>query len=138
MPASAFLASHSIYVENVMRHCFLYEVMRVLLTRSEALMVTILNSEVDDAGVDIVLTLSSITRHIQMKTINKRHAPNSYNIEDALLELPGGCVMWMTCDLETMSPAVYDLLGANVKGHITEVLQDRLPTRQAYKKAAAR
>jgi hypothetical protein len=122
MPAADFLAHHSIYVENVMRHCFLYEVTRVLVTREEPLMVTILNAEVDNEGVDIVLTLGSITRHIQMKTMAKKDkgrtvARTGYNIAEVLGTLPGGCVLWLVYDRETMRPECYHLMGG--KGNET-------------------
>lgn len=136
MPASDFLASHSMYIENVMRHCFLYELARVLLTRDEPRMVTILNSEVDDSGVDIVLTFGSITRHIQMKTINKRHAPNPYNIASSLWSLPGACVIWMTYDPFTMRPLVYHLLGARGNGFINEVTTKEFPAGKRKKSGA--
>src|SRR5208283_6067006 len=54
MISSDFLAKNSTYIENLMRHRFVYDVSRLLLLRMEPELVTVLRSEVDDAGVDLV------------------------------------------------------------------------------------
>lgn len=106
-----FFARHSLYVENLMRHGFLFDLSRHLLLLDKPRMVTVLNAEVDDSGVDMVLTLGAVTRHVQMKTLNKVHAPNPYAIAESLFRLPGGCVIWKCYDPKSLRPICYHLLG---------------------------
>jgi hypothetical protein len=83
--------------------------------------VTVLNAEVDDSGVDIVLTCGAITRHVQMKTLNKKHASKPYAIAASLFQLPGGCVIWTCYDPKMMLPSFYHLLSGQVNGNIPGV-----------------
>jgi hypothetical protein len=108
---SNFLAHHSLYIENVLRHAFLFELSRELLLRDEPKMVTVLNAEVDDAGVDVVLNVGSVTRYVQMKTLNKRDAPNPYNISENVFKISGGCVLWLCYDMNSLTLNRSHLLG---------------------------
>jgi hypothetical protein len=108
---SDYLAAHSLTIENLLRHGFLFELCRELLLRQVPRRVTILNAEVDDSGVDLVLTCGKVTRHIQMKTLNKTHAPNPYAIARALFDLRGGCVIWTCYDIADLRPTQYHFLG---------------------------
>ena len=74
-------------------------------------MVTVLRSEVDDAGVDLVMTLGSVTRQIQMKTLAKMTTNNPYSVAESLGGLIGGCVVWICYDRETFEPTRYHLMG---------------------------
>lgn len=118
MPDAKFLAANSLYIENVLRHAFLYELSKHLLLQPAPRKLTILNSEVDDSGVDLVLTLGTVTRAVQMKTLSRRHASNPYHIAESLFSLPGGCVIWMCYDPATMERTGYHFLGAKENGVI--------------------
>jgi hypothetical protein len=74
-------------------------------------MVTVLRSEVDDAGVDLVMTLGSVTRQIQMKTLAKATTNNPYSVAESLGGLIGGCVVWICYDRESFEPTRYHLMG---------------------------
>ena len=111
MPNSEFLAHNSIYMENFLRHAFLFEITRHLLLFDPPLKVSILNAEVDDSGIDLVLALGSVTRHIQMKTLSKTTTRNPYNISRSLFTMPGGCVIWMCYDPATLTTTCYQMLG---------------------------
>jgi len=106
-----FLSHKSLLIENFFRHGFLFELTQYLLLRNPPVFVTILNAEVDDSGVDLVLNCGSVTRHIQMKTLNKNHAPNPYHIAKTLFLLPGGCVIWTIYDKEKLSISAYHIYG---------------------------
>jgi hypothetical protein len=108
---STYLAENSSYMENVLRHRFLFDVSRFLLLRNPPLQVSISRSEVDDSGVDLVLTVGAVTRHIQMKTVATTDRPNEYAIKESLSLLPGGCVIWMCYDRESLQKVVYHLMG---------------------------
>jgi len=116
MPDAKFLPANSLFIENLFRHAFLYEISRELLLQDPPRKLTVLNSEVDDSGVDIVLMLGTVTRHVQMKTLNKRMAPNGYNIADSVFQIPGGCVIWLRYDQESMTPVNYHFFGKQGNG----------------------
>lgn len=118
MPDTDFLAANSIYIENLFRHAFLFDLSQHLLLQNPPRKLTILNSEVDDSGVDLVLTLGSVTRQIQMKTLNKPSAPNPYNIADSVFLIPGGCVVWLIYDHLKMQPMRYHFFGKPGNGVI--------------------
>ncbi len=130
MISSDFLAQNSTYIENLMRHRFTYDVSRLLLLRQEPELVTVLKAEVDDAGVDLVLTFRKITRQIQMKTLAKKTTNNPYSVAEALGGLAGGCVLWVCYDRETLKPTGYHLMGARGDAPMQEL--DQFP--QATKK----
>jgi hypothetical protein len=111
VPNGDFLAANSLYIENTLRHAFLFALARHLLLLDPPRKLAILNAEVDDSGVDLVLALGGVTRHVQMKTRNRSHAPNAYAIAESLFDLPGGCVVWMNYDAATMEPTGYHFLG---------------------------
>lgn len=76
------------------------------------------NAEVGDSHTDIVLALGSVTRNVQMKTLNKRHAPNPYNVAASLFDMPGGCVIWTVYDPALMEIRVYHMLGEAGNGKL--------------------
>lgn len=111
MISSDFLAENSSYIENLMRHRFIYDVSRFLLLRQEPELVTVLRSEVDDSGVDLVMTFRTVTRQIQMKTLAKATTNNPYSVAESLGEILGGCVVWICYDRESLKPTHYHLMG---------------------------
>ena len=111
MISSDFLAENSTYIENLMRHRFIYDVSRLLLLRQEPELVTVLRSEVDDAGVDLVMTLRTVTRQIQMKTLAKATTNNPYSVAESLSGIVGGCVVWICYDRGNLKPTHYHLMG---------------------------
>jgi hypothetical protein len=130
MIPSNFLAENSTYIENLMRHRFIYDVSRLLLLRQEPELVTVLRSEVDDAGVDLVMTFHDVTRQIQMKTLSKAATPNPYSVAESLSGITGGCVIWTCYDRETLNPTHYHLMG----GRGNAPMQDLTQFPQATKK----
>ena len=123
MISSDFLAQNSTYIENLMRHRFTYDVSRLLLLRQEPELVTVLKAEVDDAGVDLVLTYRKITRQIQMKTLAKKMTNNPYSVAESLGGLAGGCVLWVCYDRDTLKPTGYHLMGARGDAPMQELHQ---------------
>lgn len=111
MPNSTFLAERSLYIENTLRHAFVYDLCRHLLLLDPPRMVTVLNAEVDDSGVDLILTVGGVTRPVQMKTLSRPKNGNPYNIAEALFSLPGACVIWTVYDPSTMKVTGYHYLG---------------------------
>ena len=118
-----FLAHNSTYIENLMRHCFIYDVSRLLLLKEKPEIMTVLRSEVDDAGVDLVMTLRKVTRQIQMKTLSKATTPNPYCVAESLSGIVGGCVVWMCYERETLMPIHYHLMGGRGNSPMRDLLQ---------------
>jgi hypothetical protein len=109
---SDFIARNSSYIENLMRHRFIFDISQQMLLRSkEPAVVTVLSAEVDNAGVDLVLSFRQVTRQIQMKTLAKRTTSNPYAVAESLSDLPGGCVVWMCYDPKNFTPTVYHFMG---------------------------
>ncbi len=130
MISSDFVAENSAYIENLMRHCFIYDVSRLLLLKQEPELVTVLRSEVDDAGVDLVMTFHTVTRQIQMKTLSKATTPNPYSVAESLSGIVGGCVVWTCYDRETLKPTHYHMMG----GRGNAPMRDLMQFPQAFKK----
>ena len=129
MISSDFVAENSAYFENLMRHRFVYDVSRLLLLRQEPELATVLRAEVDDAGVDLVLSFRNIARQIQMKTLAKETTGNPYAVAESLSSIVGGCVVWMCYERETMKPTMYHLMG----GRGNALMQDLRQYPQATK-----
>src|SRR5882762_9780560 len=130
MPDKEFLSEHSTYIENVMRHCFLYEVTRHLLSLPIPQKVTILDSEVDSDGVDVILVWKQISRHIQMKTLSRITTSNPYPIAESLSGLPGACILWMCYDRDTMRPTCYHLMGGRGNAPLRDLSAFRIYTKK--------
>ena len=122
MLAAPFLAQNSSYMENLMRHRFVYDVTRYMLQRNPPGLVTVLTSEVDNAGVDIVMSYEKITRQIQLKTLAKNMTGNSYAISEALSGLVGGCVVWICYDRFNLEPTCYHLMGGRGDARMRDLL----------------
>lgn len=130
MISSDFVAENSAYIENLMRHRFIYDVSRLLLLRQEPALVTVLRAEVDDAGVDLIMTFRDITRQIQMKTLSRATTPNPYAVAESLRDLPGGCVLWICYKRESLTPIGYHLMGARGNGQMQDLRQFPLATKR--------
>jgi hypothetical protein len=61
MPTASFLAYNSTYVENLMRHRFVYDVSRRLLQRDPPVLVTVPVAKVDNVGVAIGVSQQILT-----------------------------------------------------------------------------
>jgi hypothetical protein len=119
---SDFIFKHSSYIENLMRHRFIFDVSQHMLLRDkEPAVLTVLSAEVDNAGVDLVLSFRQVTRQIQMKTLSKRTTSNPYSVAESLSSLPGGCVVWMCYDPKDFSPTVYHFMGGRGNARMKEL-----------------
>ena len=143
MPDSTFLAERSLYIENTLRHAFVYDLCRHLLLLDPPRMVTVLNAEVDDSGVDLILTVGGVTRPVQMKTVSRSDKPTPYNISERLFALRGGCVIWTLYDPVTMVINGYHFFGngplepmgnPEVFKQSTKGSKDRKKDRPGYRK----
>ncbi len=112
MPSPDFIAHNSRFFENVQEHRFLFELARHLVTCKPPRLLNILRAEVDMFGFDLVLSVASTTRHLQMKARSGGPPNNAYDISETIWRLPGGCVVWMLYSQENLEPASYYFLGS--------------------------
>ena len=122
MLSPTFVAQNSTYIENLMRHRFVYDVSRLVLQRDPPGLVTVLTSEVDNAGVDVVMTFGQITRQIQMKTLAKTITSNPYAISESLSGLVGGCVVWVCYDRASLEPTCYHMMGGRGDARMRDLM----------------
>ena len=94
-----------------MRHRFVFDVSRFFLLLPVPETITVLEAEVDNAGVDLVLVRKNVARHIQMKTLSKNSTGNPYAVAEALDQIDGGCVIWMCYDRKSLKPTAYHFMG---------------------------
>lgn len=97
MPDSATyrnaLSERSSYVENILIHRLVAELAGELWQRDPTAPLSILNSEVDDAGFDLVITDGSHLRYIQIKQAHLKSAARKFSIRLDFAYLPGSCVV---------------------------------------------
>ena len=125
-------------MENLVRHRFIYDVSRQLLLRKEPELVTVLKAEVDDAGIDLVMTFRTINRQIQMKALNRKMKGNPYAVAEALGGMQGACVIWACYDPKTLNPTVYHMMGGRGNAPMQDLCQFPQATRKKNGKKVPR
>ncbi|TDJ71419.1 MAG: hypothetical protein E2O39_08410 [Planctomycetota bacterium] len=89
------------YREALLEHLFVGAVLRALWLAGPV-HAEVLKPQVDDAGYDIVVESKGILRHIQLKSSFLGAKTASQKIHRRLAEKPGGCVVWIMFDPETL------------------------------------
>ncbi|WP_374406264.1 hypothetical protein [Pelagerythrobacter sp.] len=97
---------HSVLREKVVEHVFVAQLSRTLLLDLK-MPFEVLRSEFDAFGYDLVIEANGVLRHIQLKATRARGARASVDIQLALAQKPGGCVVWLMVDPDTLGPGPY-------------------------------
>lgn len=84
----------------------------------------VLRGEVDAHGYDLVLEVSGILRHIQLKAMIRGGKRRDVGVSLALGRKPSGCVIWMTYDPDTLELGPFLWFG-NDPGAALPALGDR-------------
>ena len=92
---------HSVLREKVVEHIFLAELSRSLLL-DLAMPFEVLRSEFDAFGYDVVIDANGVLRHVQLKATTAAGARAHVDVQVALADKPGGCVVWMFVDPATL------------------------------------
>lgn len=92
----------SSYRERLIEHLFVGEVLRYLWLAGVP-QVEVLRSEVDGAGYDVVFECQSIVRHVQLKAARLGGRRASVGVNINLAAKPGGCVVWLYFNPETLN-----------------------------------
>lgn len=110
-PPKEWLSPYSSYFESLFEHALSYDLMRAMLMRRNPQRISVSRSEIDDSGIDLVLTCGKITRHVQIKNLNAHDKPKKYAISEAVFSVPGGCLVIICYDLADLRPT-YRFFGA--------------------------
>ena len=125
--------------EKVLEHLFVGDLLRCLW-RTGRRDIEVLRAEVDRAGYDIVLVVGGIMRHAQFKASYRGAKTAGVGIHIDLARKPGGCVIWIWFDPQTMElgpflwfggrpgeplPSLGDRIGKHTKGDRTGLKAER-------------
>lgn len=103
--------AHSSAREKVLEHLFVGELLRCLWRRGIRNM-EVLRAEVDMGGYDLVLEANKVLRYVQLKSSHRTSATANVPVNINLEGKPGGCVVWMKFDPETVELGPYLWFGA--------------------------
>lgn len=100
----------SVLREKVVEHLFLAELSRhLLMDRRRAF--EILRAEFDAFGYDVVVEAEGIVRHVQLKAGRLGGKRTEVDINVSLASKPGGCVVWIMVDPDTLEPGPFHWFG---------------------------
>ena len=112
MPTPDFaraIQAHSHRVEAILKHAFLWRLYSELWQRQPNTRVLVFESEIDDSGFDVVVSVGAYTRHIQLKSSMIGSSTKSVPLQQSLCRLPGGCVVWLEYLRSTLEVQKYHL-----------------------------
>lgn len=84
----------STFYQQLVEHVFIAEVLQEAWFGYQRI-VEILRAEVDTSGFDLVFECDGILRFVQLKTSKHDGRRRSVNVNIALADKPGGCVVWL-------------------------------------------
>lgn len=93
--------THSTLRERIVEHVFIGAVLRTLWRRG-VVDVEVLRPEFDAHGYDVVMSRGPIVRHVQLKTQVSGKVSRKVSVSRALAEKPGGCVIRVELDADTL------------------------------------
>jgi hypothetical protein len=95
-------SSDSSLREQALGHLFLGQLL-AFMWQSEARDIEVLKSEVDRGGYDVVLEANGVIRHVQLKSSFRGSKVREVDISTKLLRKPGGCILWLEFDRDTLA-----------------------------------
>jgi hypothetical protein len=101
-PEASAHSSDSSLREQALGHVFLGQLLTFMWQRGER-DIEVLKSEVDRGGYDVVLESNGIIRHVQLKSSFRGSKVREVDISTKLLRKPGGCILWLEFDRETLA-----------------------------------
>lgn len=93
---------HSVLREKVVEHIFLAELSRALLL-DLGTPFEVLRAEFDASGYDVAIEARGYLRHVQLKATASTGRRASVDVQLALADKPGGCVVWIYVDPQTLA-----------------------------------
>jgi hypothetical protein len=104
-PAQSEASAHSSdssLREQALGHLFLSQLLTFMWCNGRR-DIEVLKSEVDRGGYDVVLEANGIIRHVQLKSSFRGSKVREVDISTKLLRKPGGCILWLEFDRETLA-----------------------------------
>jgi hypothetical protein len=96
--------------EQALGHLFLGELL-AFMWRNGGRDIEVLKSEVDRGGYDVVLESNGIIRHVQLKSSFQGSKVREVDVSTKLLRKPGGCILWLEFDRESLTIEGYYWFG---------------------------
>jgi hypothetical protein len=96
--------------EQALGHIFLGQLL-AFMWRNGGRDIEVLKSEVDRGGYDVVLESNGIIRHIQLKSSFHGSKVREVDVSTKLLRKPGGCILWLEFDPESLAIERYYWFG---------------------------
>jgi hypothetical protein len=94
-------SSDSSLREQALGHLFLGQLL-AFMWRNGRRDIEVLKSEVDRGGYDVVLETNGILRHVQLKSSFRGSKVREVDVNTKLLHKPGGCILWLEFDRESL------------------------------------
>src|SRR5882724_1221826 len=95
-------SSDSSLREQALAHLFLGQLL-AFMWQNGGRDIEVLKSEVDRGGYDVVLEANGIIRHVQLKSSFRGSKVREVDVSTKLLRKPGGCVLWLEFDRESLA-----------------------------------
>jgi hypothetical protein len=130
------LAERSSYVENVLRHALVSSLASIFWSRDPLLSLQVFNSEVDDSGFDVVLSLGSQVRYVQLKQTHEGKVPPDCSVRLSFALLSGACVVLMSHTLEDLRLTQFRFFGASPSEPLPSIEGFRMPKKPGRRNAA--
>jgi hypothetical protein len=112
-PAKIETSAHSFdssLREQALGHLFLGQLL-AFMWRNGGRDIEVLKSEVDRGGYDAVLESNGTIRHIQLKSSFRGSKVREVDVSTKLLRKPGGCILWLEFDRESLAIERYYWFG---------------------------
>jgi hypothetical protein len=112
-PVNTETSAHSLdssLREQALGHIFLGQLL-VFMWRNGGRDIEVLKSEVDRGGYDVVLESNGVIRHVQLKSSFRGSKVREVDVSTKLLRKPGGCILWLEFDRESLAIEGYYWFG---------------------------
>ena len=115
------LSLSSSYVENVLKHTFLADLLQTAWRIDHTRKINVFDAEVDDSGFDLVVSSGHTFRHIQLKSTHSAGRARSLSAHTALSSALGGCIVWLFYSAETLRIEHYRFFGEQSGGAMADI-----------------
>jgi hypothetical protein len=113
-------SSDSSLREQALGHIFLGQLL-AFMWRNGGRDIEVLKSEVDRGGYDVVLEANGIIRHVQLKSSFRGSKVREVDVSTKLLRKPGGCILWLEFDRESLAIEGYYWFGGKAGTALPEL-----------------
>ncbi len=120
MEGSSSHSKHSAHREKLVEHLVLGEVLKASWLAGQKEL-EVLKPEVDAAGYDVLIEAGGIVRYVQLKSSFRGSRTSRQNVHSKLAEKPGGCVLWVFFDRDTLELGPFLWLGGRPGERLPEL-----------------